>query len=247
MAKPNFLIQLVLSDPLAFQRFARDERLPAHAFDEGYAVHCLLGRLFGDDAPKPFAIQWNRSGELLAYSTLDHQDLESRAKMFAPPEAWNLVDWSRFLSKPMPAKWPEETRLTFTVKACPIVRGPSGHGKTAAARKSAPEVDAYLARVWRTGEGVSRDEVYREWLEREMERDGAAHLLGARVRSFRLGRFVRRDRSRSGRRLTRPEVRFDGVVRVADSEAFNRLLGRGVGRHRAFGFGMLLLGPGPGS
>jgi CRISPR system Cascade subunit CasE len=34
-----------------------------------------------------------------------------------------------------------------------------------------------------------------------------------------------------------------GILEVTGGEAFARLLARGVGRHRAFGFGMLLLKP----
>jgi len=34
-----------------------------------------------------------------------------------------------------------------------------------------------------------------------------------------------------------------GVLQVRDSAAFAALLARGIGRHRAFGFGMLLLKP----
>ncbi|MFG1478963.1 type I-E CRISPR-associated protein Cas6/Cse3/CasE [Xanthobacter sp. V4C-4] len=34
-----------------------------------------------------------------------------------------------------------------------------------------------------------------------------------------------------------------GTLSVRDAEAFGVLLARGVGRHRAFGYGMLLLSP----
>jgi CRISPR system Cascade subunit CasE len=34
-----------------------------------------------------------------------------------------------------------------------------------------------------------------------------------------------------------------GELTVADPDAFSALLARGVGRHRAFGYGMLLLRP----
>lgn len=37
----------------------------------------------------------------------------------------------------------------------------------------------------------------------------------------------------------RPEVSFHGVLRVADADRFYSLLIRGIGRHCAFGFGML--------
>ena len=49
--------------------------------------------------------------------------------------------------------------------------------------------------------------------------------------------------NRSHRGVERPDALFTGEITVADPEAFCRLLARGVGRHRAFGFGMLLLRP----
>jgi CRISPR system Cascade subunit CasE len=36
-----------------------------------------------------------------------------------------------------------------------------------------------------------------------------------------------------------PDASFTGVLTVRDPEAFGRLLARGIGRHRKFGFGML--------
>ena len=40
-----------------------------------------------------------------------------------------------------------------------------------------------------------------------------------------------------------PDVGFSGVLVVHDGEKFARLLSHGVGRHTAFGYGMLLLRP----
>ena len=42
-----------------------------------------------------------------------------------------------------------------------------------------------------------------------------------------------------------PDATLQGTLAVVDSGAFQALLARGVGRHRAFGFGMLLLRPFP--
>jgi CRISPR system Cascade subunit CasE len=52
-------------------------------------------------------------------------------------------------------------------------------------------------------------------------------------------------RAREARRsvIGRRDVTFEGELQVADAAAFAALLARGVGRHRAFGFGMLLLRP----
>lgn len=40
-----------------------------------------------------------------------------------------------------------------------------------------------------------------------------------------------------------PDATLRGCLRIEDGAGFAALLGRGVGRHRAFGFGMLLLTP----
>ena len=80
---------------------------------------------------------------------------------------------------------------------------------------------------------------------------GAASVVGARLEEVRLVRFTQRERlfrqtqgaERKGARLERPDAVFRGTLVVEDAVGFRRLLERGVGRHRAFGFGMLLLRP----
>jgi CRISPR system Cascade subunit CasE len=52
----------------------------------------------------------------------------------------------------------------------------------------------------------------------------------------------RRGREDAGR-IERPNAVLEGTLTVGDPDAFARLLARGIGRHRAFGFGMLLLKP----
>ena len=58
-------------------------------------------------------------------------------------------------------------------------------------------------------------------------------------------RMLRRDRS-GGNRLRgveRPQALFGGTAVIRDGERFAALLARGIGRHRAFGSGMVLLSP----
>ncbi len=104
----------------------------------------------------------------------------------------------------------------------------------------------------------SREAVYRDWFSGRL--GPAARLEHARLVSLRDARLWRRgkpaadgpagrmhgharpnhsDRSLIGRRA----AVFEGILRVEDTDAFGTLLARGVGRHRAFGFGMLLLHP----
>jgi CRISPR system Cascade subunit CasE len=103
----------------------------------------------------------------------------------------------------------------------------------------------------------SRESVYREWFTDRMT--AAAILADVRVVSLRDARLWRRGtpgegaaamthghrRPRLGSRaaIGRRDAVFEGTLEVRDAALFQELLARGVGRHRAFGFGMLLLRP----
>jgi CRISPR system Cascade subunit CasE len=43
--------------------------------------------------------------------------------------------------------------------------------------------------------------------------------------------------------VERPQALFGAEAVVVDGERFADLLARGIGRHRAFGFGMVLVAP----
>ncbi|MEO0323671.1 MAG: type I-E CRISPR-associated protein Cas6/Cse3/CasE [Myxococcota bacterium] len=103
----------------------------------------------------------------------------------------------------------------------------------------------------------TRAHAYAEWLaERvapaaELERTGDEALLrrfrrtrvlrGRSAAEERSGKGSAKGRGHRGRGIEQPEALMVGTLRVMDRPAFAALLARGVGRHRAFGFGMLLL------
>ena len=93
---------------------------------------------------------------------------------------------------------------------------------------------------------LSREAVYVDWLKRQFE--DVADLHEVRMTEFSLSAVVRRaapqaEGARPKRPVQGPDAVFTGVLRVRDSAAFAALVARGIGRHRAFGFGMLLLKP----
>jgi CRISPR system Cascade subunit CasE len=253
------MVQMRL-DALALMRLARRRRLPRRKVDLGYLTHCQLGETFGDEAPAPFAVapggaRSNDGGmrrdplaypdrqiPILAYSTLDAAGLRERAQEAALPEAYSGVEWSSVKSKPMPESWSAGRRLRFEIRACPVVRMASSGPQH---RKGA-EVDVFLRECWRAGADtkVERQAVYREWLTDHLERRGA-RAAEVSIRSLRLLDAVRRDhaKQRKSHTVRRPDVLFEGVLEVADADSFERALHRGIGRHRAFGFGMLLVKP----
>jgi CRISPR system Cascade subunit CasE len=88
--------------------------------------------------------------------------------------------------------------------------------------------------------------VYADWLKRQFE--AVADLHEVHMTEFSLSTVVRRvathaEGGRPKRPVQGPDAVFTGVLQVRDPAAFAALVVRGIGRHRAFGFGMLLLKP----
>ena len=86
----------------------------------------------------------------------------------------------------------------------------------------------------------SREQVYGEWLSRQFEIRGGAALESATLQSFQRTRAIRK---RHRRYSEGPDALMRGNLVITDGDAFARLLAGGVGRHRAYGYGMLLLRP----
>ncbi|MCO6416037.1 type I-E CRISPR-associated protein Cas6/Cse3/CasE [Siccirubricoccus sp. KC 17139] len=210
--------------------------------DVGYALHALLCAVFGNLAPKPFLLQRDarRPPKLLAYSQQDETTLRLQAASFAEPAALAaLGGLDRLAAKRMPDRFPAGHRLGFSVHLRPTVRQDRDGD-----RRKVREVDAFLAAIdgLPPEAGPSRGEVYRDWLARRLA--PGATLEQVTLDAFQLVEAQRRDATRALRlRRATPEASFSGILRVTEPEAFAELLARGVGRHRAFGFGMLLLRP----
>lgn len=246
-AEPLHLVRMELSIPRLVEMGQR-RRLPDRPPDEDYLVHCALGEVFGEEAPQPFAVTGrNREHRVVVhgYAALEQAALRERAQRFADPSVFQIVEWSSLASKPMPATWPLGTVLGFSVRTCPIVRTKNAGEH----HQAGAEVDAFLARCWAVGDRkipVDRDAVYREWLEKQLERHGGARLLDLKLERFQIRRLLRRNHEQVRRShvCERPDAVLGGSIEITDGEAFAKLLKRGIGRHRSFGFGMLLLKPG---
>lgn len=246
-------------DALRMVRLAVDARrllslagksLPPQNDDLGFLAHQLLASLFGEGTVQPFRTleEQRRNVEILGYTIKSEEELRSHAETFSDPLAHGGVDWSGFAVKPMPDGWAPERLLGFEVRICPVVRLASARS---VAWKGEPrdlqagaEMDAFVHARHLNGEpGASRETAYREWLQQRLA--PAAELLEAGMAAFRRLRLLRRthEPSRVSRLLERPEALMRGTLVIRDPAAFAELLARGVGRHRAYGFGMLLLRP----
>ncbi|MDN5938811.1 MAG: type I-E CRISPR-associated protein Cas6/Cse3/CasE [Salinisphaera sp.] len=237
----------------------KSDRLVAHAQmqghnhihdeDLGYAVHGWLRDAVGEAAPRPFRLMEQRNGalRLLGYSKTDAKTLHERASQLAPPLAFEVCDWNGAASKPLDGiAWRRGQRLAFELRACPVVRGKQG------------ERDAFLAQLPANDESMAdaRAAVYGHWLAKQLQEsdnpdkknaaqleEGAFNLKGFRlVSTWRQGQ-TSVQAGRKGRRVVRPDALLTGQLTVLNPDAFRNLLYCGIGRHRAFGFGMLLVRP----
>lgn len=227
------------------QRHARHER---QASDLGDALHGLMRAAFGEVAPQPFRYLDERQG-LLAYTTLDADALAAQVALADHEAAMTLGlgasgQHEGYRLRPFPVQWPAGKVLGFEVRVRPTVRSAQG------------EQDVFLhAMAQAQGAPLQREVVYVNWLRAHLDVregappeawQGAIEVLDVHLAAFQRLAIVRRTQAtagntRRGHTIEGPDALLKGRLRVLDPLAFAQLLARGVGRHRAFGFGMLLL------
>ena len=247
---PLHLVRLDL-DAARLAREGAAAHLPPAQDDLGFLVHAMLAGLFGEGAVQPFHVldETSRLVPVLGYSRHGDAELRDYAAAYSDPARHAACGWDAFAVKPMP-DLPSGRRLGFELRACPVVRLSSV--LEVAAKNGEPqryeaghEIDAWLHSRFlaRSPSDVDRETVYTAWLRDRL--GAAADLKAASLTGFRRLRLVRRNHSavRKTAILERPEALLRGTLEVQDPDTFRRLLSRGVGRHCAFGFGMLLLRP----
>jgi CRISPR system Cascade subunit CasE len=236
-------------DPQRLAAWATRRGLLAAQGDFGYALHGLLTAAFGDQTPRPFRYLDAQEG-LLAYTPRAGDDLLRQAAL-APEDVATALGLGATAHQPglrvreFPTHWPVGHVLDFEVRVRPVIReAKTGH-----------ERDAFLAAVEKKSAAdtplhdTGGEEVYIQWLRDQFARQGGAELLAARLASFRLLPVLRQTQpagegeARRKRPVGGPDAVLAGSLRVTDAPVFAQWLARGVGRHRAFGFGLLLLRP----
>lgn len=216
----------------------------SHVSDEdlGYAVHGWLKAALLDLAPRTFRLfgRGDSRIRLLGYGPADIRSIRAHVDRFATPQAMGVCDWTASASKPIGIiEWRQGQALGFEVRVCPVVRGRKG------------ERDAFLARLPEGDEpaAMTRVDIYREWLTTKLRNIVVIEEDTVVLRAFRLVSTWRRTptgkvNERPGRRVILPDALIEAKCTVTDPVAFKTVLHNGLGRHRAFGFGMLLLRPG---
>ncbi len=219
-------------------------------YDEGRALHHLVTEVWGPGVLPCFRFlvpPRRRAGNLYAYSAMDAEALCAAADVQALPEHLKVLRLEGLESKLMPADWRAGQRLGFDLRARPIRRLRRDLNGSRERVRAGREVDAFLVEALRghpeapdgmSNEGRTRQEVYLDWLAERLTPTATLDRSATRLVRFRRQRVARENHDSEG-----PDATVHGVLVVADPTAFSALLMRGVGRHRAYGYGMLLLRP----
>ncbi len=245
----------------SWTRHGRRGRDSDAGFDQGRALHHVLDESFGPGRLRPFRLMAARGkpfGSIYAYTTSPKDDLLDAFGASAPPECAKILSIDSLATKSMPDRWVVGRRLGFDVRVRTVVRiktplpNPRDADKP---YKVGAELDAFFVEAQRTypgrrpqtvdgvyassgmlDAGRTRAAVYCDWLAARF--NGAASLDRERtvMRGFERSRLARNGSSSEG-----PDVVVHGELIIADAVAFVSLLAGGVGRHKAYGYGMLLL------
>ena len=219
-------------------------------FDEGRALHHLASEVFGPNALGPFRLlvpPRRTTGNLYAYSMLDAAALRETAAVQAWPDHLEVLRLDRLASKFMPDAWRTGQRLGFDLQTRPVRRLRTDLETSSGRISKGKEIDAYLLEALRrhpaARDGMirrhrTREAVYLDWLAERLESGAQLNSDASCLARFRRVRVARGSGSSEG-----PDATFHGTLTVTEPASFSRLLARGVGRHRAYGYGMLLLRP----
>ena len=244
-------------DMRRFNRWAGHRGLMRRGtFDSGYAFHILLSAMFGKGVLQPFrlfASERRRSAALYAYSNEDEASLRRRAGFAAPPDCEEVVDPRCLRSKPMPADFEKGQHLGFDLRLRPVrrLRNDLPDPQVGSSLSKGSEVDAFRLESLsscptgprKRGEraigstGITRESVYRGWLAERL--GDTAAVDQCKLAAFQRTRVVRGNNGGP----EGPDAILHGTMTVTNPDEFARLLRKGVGRHRAYGYGMLLLRP----
>jgi CRISPR system Cascade subunit CasE len=137
--------------------------------------------------------------------------------------------------KPFDPRFETGQRLQFRLLANPTRRLTS----------RSPGPDGQPVRSWANEKGTGKRvpvpaDKLGDWLARQSERAGfSAEQKSVAIQPG----YIYMSKAKSGQRTRLRSVRYDGILTVKDPAHFHEALVRGLGAGKAFGFGLLSVGP----
>ena len=215
-----------------------------HLTYQDHAFHCLITEVMGEYAPKPFKTLMPPDHSLitiLGYTEADADQLRHAIDTYAHPEQFRIIEPETIFTKPMPAshEWEKESKLGFDLRIRPTTRF------TDVVSRKHHEIDAYSAHINSNVANPAQltpEQVYIIWLSKRLEANLAVELdsVNTKVISVVPSKSLRKGKDHFS---TGADVRIKGNLTIKNPAKFHRLLKAGIGRHKAYGYGMLLLSP----
>lgn len=219
-------------------------------FDEGRALHHALGEVFGPKSLQPFRLMVpprKRDAVIYAYSLMSFDELYQNVKI-CPPDLAEVFNCAGINHKHLDTSFATDHRLGFDIRIRPFRRVK----KVGQSKKSTREIDVYQHAADRNGHEKewhvenSRESVYRAWLAERLGK--AAELESAKLVRFQRTIAVRKcagvgpDAGGKGV-IEGPDAVMQGVLKIKDGAVFSEMISKGLGRHKTYGYGMILLRP----
>ena len=230
MSKTIHLIQTKTSMG-AINRWQIERKMTPVALQQDLALHKLLTESFGELAPYPFRLM--PDGTLYGYAKAPAEELQQAARQFANPSQFAALEVESMLSKPMPETWDRQMALDFEVKVIPTIRTRGEDGR---------RVELSIQRHPLYDRNRDPEEAHRDWLIRRLDRFGCAQIEDCQIQLLR-GHSTMRGQGKGLTRMNLPVAVIHGTLRVTDDQHFNEMLAHGIGSHRAYGYGLMLMKP----
>lgn len=197
-------------------------------YDVGYLAHAFFRYSMGDDGPQPFRIEIEE-GSLFVEGVVAKSEEALKRSISREREAFEEIRTSPVRS------FDAGEDVSLNVRLCPVSRN-SESGKPV-------ETDVFLTML-RRAEAASevapkRFRVYQDWTASRFGK--ALQVSRVQIKTFTEVRPCRRGNpghvGSPGAIGWRPVVDAFVAGTVTDQEAFSEVLRKGIGRHKAFGFG----------
>ena len=217
----------LISTDIDERYYGRWAERPAYAgTDPSYRIHCLVRETFGPRRIlRPFRVVNGRGRCLLGYSPMTADEIRERARAkSAGTTRRKALSVETLRSIELPS-FQTGDRLSFSVLAVP-------HRRSNGVR----EIDAF--RLARRDGCASRQDAYVDWLRDRAERSGIVAVETARLVSYDVTPQIRR-RRHSHLPITRADI--TGTLRIRRPDRLGEFMLAGIGRHRAYGYGMMMI------
>ena len=223
----------LLRADIDMRNLARWSAAEGHS-DTDRTLHCLVYHTFGsENVPRAFAAtadpeQPKEHAVLWAYTGMDESELTKIARANQNPITAGIMSPYAFRTKELPSTWQEGTTLEFKVRTTPTYRPQHSKG----------EADVHL----RPNAAETRQQSYCNWLADLLQRKAGVE---AAVHTMRMTKYAQRRVRRQDDQnwLTLPDITIEGACTIRDPDLWAPALQFGVGRHKAYGYGMLLVKP----